>query len=144
MTLDDNMFVSNIRAVFLKKSNLLCVFFPCHDTNEYRDTGIVPAPTLASENNSGMHPMCQSRSSVFSAIYTVYRRLTEFSSACSLVIRHCALHVNSLSDLVDQSRALLPPEADRRGVLRGHFPSPLLCFTPRSLNGNEADSHSQS
>ena len=45
MTLDDNimMSVSNIRAVFLKKLNPLSVLFPCHDTNEYRDTGIVPA-----------------------------------------------------------------------------------------------------
>jgi hypothetical protein len=42
--LDDNiMFVSNIRAVSLKKFNMLCVLFPCHNTNEYRDTGIVPA-----------------------------------------------------------------------------------------------------
>jgi hypothetical protein len=43
VTLDDNiMFVSNIRAVFLKKLNQP-VLFPCHDTNEYHDTGIVQA-----------------------------------------------------------------------------------------------------
>lgn len=39
MILDENiMFVSNIR-----KLNLLRVLFLGHDTNEYRDTGIVPA-----------------------------------------------------------------------------------------------------
>jgi hypothetical protein len=43
VTLDDNiiMFVSNITTVFL--NNLLRVLFPCHDTNEYRNTGIVQA-----------------------------------------------------------------------------------------------------
>jgi hypothetical protein len=40
MTLDDIMFV---RAVFLKM-NRLCVLYPCRDTNEYCDTGIVLAP----------------------------------------------------------------------------------------------------
>ena len=45
MTVDDNimMFVSNIKAVFLKKLNLLHVLFPYHDTDPYRDIGIVPA-----------------------------------------------------------------------------------------------------
>ena len=44
MTLGEHtmMFVSNIRAVFLKKLNLFCVLFPCHDTNKHHDTGIVP------------------------------------------------------------------------------------------------------
>ena len=37
------MFVSNIRAVFLKKLSPLCVSFPIHDTNEYCNTGIVTA-----------------------------------------------------------------------------------------------------
>ena len=37
------MFVFNIRAVFLKKLNLLHVLFPYHDTNEYGETGILPA-----------------------------------------------------------------------------------------------------
>ena len=43
MILDDNimMFVSNSRAVFLKKFNHLCVLFPCHDTKEYSDTGMI-------------------------------------------------------------------------------------------------------
>jgi hypothetical protein len=36
------MFVSNIWAVFLMKLNLLRVLFPCHDTKERYDTGIVP------------------------------------------------------------------------------------------------------
>ena len=42
--MDDNimMFAPNTMAVFLKKFNLVCVWFPCHSTNEYRDTGIVP------------------------------------------------------------------------------------------------------
>ena len=44
VTLDDNiMFVSNFRAVFLKKLNLLRDLFPCHDTNKNRDAGILPA-----------------------------------------------------------------------------------------------------
>ena len=45
MTLVDNitMFASNIRAVNLKKLNLLWVLFPCQDANKNRDTGIVPA-----------------------------------------------------------------------------------------------------
>jgi hypothetical protein len=37
------MFVSNIKAVFLKKLKPLRVLFPCNDTNEYDDTGIVLA-----------------------------------------------------------------------------------------------------
>ena len=37
------MFVSNIRAVFLKKLNLRSVLFPNRDTNKYRDTVIFPA-----------------------------------------------------------------------------------------------------
>ena len=36
------MFDSNIRAVFLKRLTPLRVLFPCHDTNEYCDAGIVP------------------------------------------------------------------------------------------------------
>ena len=36
------MLVSNIRAIFLKKLNQLSFLFPCHNTNEYRDNGIVP------------------------------------------------------------------------------------------------------
>ena len=45
VTMDDNimMFHSNIRDVFLNKLNPLCVLFPLHDTNEYCNTGIVPA-----------------------------------------------------------------------------------------------------
>jgi hypothetical protein len=41
VTLDDNimMFVSNIRAGFLKRLNLLCVLFPCHGINEEGATG---------------------------------------------------------------------------------------------------------
>ena len=34
------MFVSNIRAIFLKKFSVL---FSCYDTNEYCETGIVLA-----------------------------------------------------------------------------------------------------
>lgn len=47
VTLDDiiMLFVSNIMAVFLKKSNPLAVLFPCHDSNKYRNTGIVPGPS---------------------------------------------------------------------------------------------------
>lgn len=45
------MFVSNPRAVFLKKLNLLCVLFPCHNTNECCDTGIVPALTVTPTPN---------------------------------------------------------------------------------------------
>lgn len=33
------VFVSNIRTVFLNKLNMFHVFFPCHDTSEYCDTG---------------------------------------------------------------------------------------------------------
>ena len=40
------MFVSNIRAVFLKKFNRLRVLFPCHGTYEYHNTGIVLDPQL--------------------------------------------------------------------------------------------------
>ena len=50
MTLDDIMFV---RAVFLKKINPLCVLYPCHDTNEYCDTGIVPALIVVMVEVSG-------------------------------------------------------------------------------------------
>ena len=46
------MFVSNIRTVFLKKSNPLRVLFPYHDTNKHRDTGIVPAVINASAEQS--------------------------------------------------------------------------------------------
>ena len=38
------MFVSNIRAVLLKKLNTLRVFFPWHDTNDYCDDGIILGP----------------------------------------------------------------------------------------------------
>ena len=37
------IFVSNIWVIFLNKLNPLGVLFPCHDTNEWLDTGIVPA-----------------------------------------------------------------------------------------------------
>lgn len=37
------MFVSNISAVFLKKFSPLRVLFPCYDTNEFCDIGVVPA-----------------------------------------------------------------------------------------------------
>ena len=46
------MFVSNIRAVFLKKLNQLSVLLPYHNTNEYRNTGNHPGPTMRSKEHS--------------------------------------------------------------------------------------------